>query len=215
VHSSWDDGDLIFNGAVYQIDWDDIQTGSTTINGDLQITVNGSNARSRGLELSLQTRQLDHWSFTAAYAYNQAELTADAKGLVDGTDAFSGDRLSGTPEHQGSFAAGYYRALRNGWDLDVGYGVTFSSDVLTKVGLRNDGETLGGYALHGMSAGVAHGRWSAALYADNLTNKFAETAVRFDPTAIRDVGDFTLRRYYRNVLRPRSVGVEFRYSLGE
>lgn len=215
MHSTWDDGDLIFNGAVYLIDWDDIQTDSNTVNGDLPITVNGSSARSRGLELALQTQHFDRWALTGAYAYNEAELTADAAGLVDGVDAFAGDRLSGTPEHQGSLAASYYRTLRNGWDLDLGYGVTFSGDVLTKVGLRNDGETLGGYAVHGISAGLSDGRWSAALYADNLTNKFAETAVRLDPTTIRDVGDFALRKYYRHVLRPRSVGVEIRYSLGK
>jgi hypothetical protein len=32
---------------------------------------------------------------------------------------------------------------------------------------------------------------------------------------VRDVGNFTLRRYYRDVLRPRSIGVEFRYSFGD
>jgi hypothetical protein len=32
---------------------------------------------------------------------------------------------------------------------------------------------------------------------------------------VRDVGTFALRRYYRDVLRPRSVGVEFRYSFGD
>jgi len=86
---------------------------------------------------------------------------------------------------------------------------------LTKVGSRNDGETLGGYTLHSASVGLSRGSWSAYLFADNLTDKFAETAVRQDPTFIRDVGGFSSRRYFRNVLRPRSIGIEFRYSLGE
>ena len=214
VHSSWNDGALIFNGAVYRIDWEDVQTIGTTVNGALPITVNGGKARSEGVELALQTQGGEYWTFTGSYAYNDAKLTSFAPGLVDGEDAFAGDRLSGTPQNQGSFYANYRRALQNGWDFDFGYGFTFTSDILTKVGLRNNGETLGGYTVHGLSAGISQERWSATLYADNLTDKFAETAVRQDPTKIRNVGGFDLRRYYRSVMRPRSVGIEFRYRVG-
>jgi outer membrane receptor protein involved in Fe transport len=214
IHSSWNDGALIFNGAVYRIDWEDVQTMGTTVNGALPITVNGGEARSEGVELALQSQGGEHWTFTGSYAYNDAKLTSFAAGLVDGEDAYAGDRLSGTPEHQGSFYANYRRALRNGWDFDFGYGFTFTSDVLTKVGLRNNGETLGGYTVHGLSAGLSQERWSATFYADNLTDKFAETAVRQDPTKIRNVAGFDVRRYYRSVMRPRSIGIEFRYRVG-
>jgi outer membrane receptor protein involved in Fe transport len=214
VHSTWNGGKLLFNGAVYHIDWDDIQTESTTVNGDLRILVNGGKAKSDGLELAFQSRGLEHWSFTGTYAYNQAELTTFAQGLVGGVDAFPGDRLSGTPENQASFHVDYYRRLTNGWDLDVGYGATASSDVFTKVGLRDNGEVLGGYTVHNVSASLSKDRWSATLYVDNLTDKFAETAVRLDPSYIRNVNGFDVRRYFRNVLRPRSIGVEFRYRVG-
>lgn len=214
MHSTWREGRLRFNAAVFHIDWDDIQTLSTTENGSVFITVNGGGATSRGLELSLQSRTSGPWSFTASYAYTDATLSTDAPGIVDGADAYAGDRLSGTPEHQGSLYANYYRSLPNGWNLDAGYGITVTSDVLTKVGLRNDGETLGGYALHSASIGIGEDRWSAAIYAENLLDKFAETAVRQDPTFIRDVNGFASRRYFRNVLRPRTVGVELRYRFG-
>jgi outer membrane receptor protein involved in Fe transport len=215
VHSTLNDGALQLNASVYTVDWDDIQTQSVTENGFIPITVNGNAARSQGVELSLQTRGGDHWSFTGSYAYNDSQLTEDAPGLVDGADGFDGDRLSGSPQHQGSFYANYFTTLDNGWDLDVGYGFTFSSDVLTKVGLRNNGETLGGYTVHGASVSLSRDRWTTSLYADNLTDKFAETSVRQDPTFVRDVGNFALRRYFRDVLRPRTVGIEFRYRLGE
>jgi iron complex outermembrane recepter protein len=215
MHSVWKDGDLTLNAAVYHIDWDDIQTMSTTVNGDLPITANGGSARSQGVEIAVQTRGGDHWSFSGAYAYNDAELTSFAQGLVGGEDAFSGDRLSGSPQQQGSFYASYFRTLGNGWDLDVGYGLTLSSDVLTKVGLRDNGETLGGYTVQNVSASLSRDRWSATVYVDNLTDKFAETAVRIDQSTIREVNGFDLRRYFRNVLRPRSIGIEFRYRMGE
>src|SRR5690606_14220284 len=155
------------------------------------------------------------WSFTASYAYTDAQLTSDAPGIVAGHDAFAGDRLAGTPEHHGSFYANYYRMLPGGMRLDIDYGLTFTGNVLTRVGQRNGGEVLGGYTLHNISVGIGKDRWTATLYADNLLDKFAETGVRETPEAIRDVAGFSSRRYFRDVLRPRTFGVALRYSLGD
>jgi iron complex outermembrane receptor protein len=215
LHSVWNDGRLVLNGALFQIDWTDIQTTTFSENGSIPITINGSQARSRGLELSVQAPRVGPLSLAGSYAYTHAEMTEFAPGLVDGADAEAGDRLPGTPEHQGSFSASYFRTLRNGYDLTVDYGMSFTSDVLTKIGQRNDGETLGGFTVHNASIGLHRDQWSAVLFADNLTNKFAETAVRLDPSFIRSVGGFDLRRYYRHVIRPRSIGVELRYRFGE
>ncbi len=215
VHGTWRGGDLTVNAAVFHIDWKDIQTLARTAIGSMPITVNGNDARSRGLEVAVQNRIGERWQLSTTYAYTDAKLTDDAPGLVDGADAVDGDRLSGTPEHQGSVYLGYFRPLANGLMLEAGYGFTFSSDVYTKVGLRNDGEVLGGYTVHNLSVGLSRDNWSATLFADNLTDKFAETGVRQDPSFIRNVNGFDLRRYYRNVLRPRSVGLEFRYRFGE
>jgi outer membrane receptor protein involved in Fe transport len=228
AHSVLFDGRLVLNGAVYTIDWERIQTLGVTENGAIPITVNGGSARSRGLEVSFQIRGDGPWSFAGTYGYNDAKLASDAPGIVDGIgdengdgivdqgdEPRSGDRLAGTPEHMASFSVGFERRLTNGWDLDAAYGLTATSDVLTKVGLRGNGETLGGYTLHSASVALSHDQWSATLYADNLTNKLAFTSVRQDASYVRDVGTFALRRYYRDVLRPRSVGVEFRYSFGD
>ena len=213
MHSAWKGGKFVFNAAVYHIDWDKVQTQSTTVSGALPITVNGGKAESKGLELSFQSRG-DHWSFTGTYAHNRAELTSFAPGIVDGVaDGEPGDRLPGSPEEQASFYAAYHRPLRNGYEINAGYGLSYSGNIITKVGLRNNGETLGGYAVHSLSAGVGHERWQANLYIDNLTDKFAETGVRLDPTYIRNVNGFDLRRYYRDVIRPRSMGIEFRYKI--
>ena len=213
LHSTWNGGKLVFNAAVYHIDWDKVQTLSTTVNGALPITVNGGKAETKGLELSFQSRG-DHWSFTGTYSHNKAELTSFAPGIVDGAeDGQPGDRLPGSPEEQASFYAAYHRPLHNGFELNARYGLSYSGNIITKVGLRNNGETLGGFTVHSLSAGVGHERWQANLYVDNLTDKFAETGVRLDPSYIRNVNGFDLRRYYRTVIRPRSMGIEFRYRI--
>src|SRR5690606_21249168 len=122
VRTAWNGGSLIFNAALYRIDWDGMQTLGEPQEGATPITGNAGEARSQGVELSLQSRG-GRWSFFGACAYNDAKLTKDSIGLVDGVfDGFDGDRLSGTPEHQGSFHAAYSRPLSNGWNLDVGYG---------------------------------------------------------------------------------------------
>ncbi len=215
VHSTLADGRVRMSAAVYYIDWNDIQTMSRTKYGGNPIFVNGGTARSRGLELSANARTDGPWSFSATYAYSDAKLTSSAPGIVDGEDAFAGDRLAGTPEHQGSFYANYYRVLPGGVRLDIDYGLTFTSNVLTKVGQRNGGEVLGGYTLHNASVSIGKDRWTAMLYADNLFDKFAETGVRESPLRIRDVNGMAVRRYFRDVLQPRTFGIEFRYSLGD
>ena len=212
LRSTWLDGALLVNASIYYIDWEDIQVAGTSVNGSAAITVNGSSAESKGLELSSQWQVTDTFRLAASYSYNDAQLTSFAPGLVDGYDAFDGDRLSGTPEHQGNFALIYDRPLNDRWNLEADYSMTAVSDVYTKVGLRNNGEVLGGFALHNAAIGVSGDRWTVRLYADNLFDKYAVTSVRTDRSYIRPVGDFDLRRYFQGMVRPRSVGLELRYN---
>ena len=50
--------------------------------------------------------------------------------------------------------------------------------------------------------------WQVTLYVDNVFDKYAETGVRTDPSFIRDVEGFTLRRYFQNMVRPRQGRAE-------
>jgi len=221
VHSQFNDS-LILNAAVYYIDWDDVQIGSVTVNGDLPITANGSAAESTGLELSSQYFITPGFSVSAAYAYNNAQLTEDAPGLVGGADAYSGDRLPGTPEHQGYLAAHYEMPLNDGSQLDFDWSMSYQSDVLTKVGERDFGESMSGFSLHNVSASWFKGAWTVSLYADNVFDEYAQTGVRADTSFIGtapseaadypDNPDFQMRRYYENMVRPRQVGLRFTYS---
>jgi outer membrane receptor protein involved in Fe transport len=221
MHSTWVDGALLLNVAAYYIDWDDIQVLGTSEVGGVPIIVNGSSAESLGVELTGRWNITDALELSVAASYNQAELTEDAPGLVDGADAFAGDRLAGTPEVQGTMLLAYTRPLNNGLTLTADYSLTATSDVYTKVGLRNNGEVLGGYAVHGAAIGLAGDRWSARLYADNLFDKYAVTSVRRDTSYIRQVPDplevpdapqyFDLRLYFESPLRPRTIGLEFGY----
>lgn len=215
LRSTWLDGRLIVNGALYFIEWDDIQVAGSTVNGAIPITVNGAKAESQGVELSMQARLGEAWRLSAAYTYNDAQLTQDAPGIVQGEDAFDGDRLPGSPEHQGNIALDYTLPLANGLVFGATYAVAVQSDVYSRVGLRAGGEALPGYGVHNASLSLAGETWTARLYAKNLFDTYAETGVRNNASWIRSIdGDgtsFRLRNYYKSVLEPLRIGATFTY----
>ena len=214
LRSLWLDGRLLLNAAVYYIDWEDIQVRGSSDIGDLPITKNGGSAETKGIELMTRWSITDSLELLASVAYNEAQLTSYAPGLVDGADAFAGDRLPGSPEEQGTLVLDYARPLDNGWTFNANYSLTAVGDVQTQVGQY--GEVLPGYAIHGLSVGVGSGPWRASLYADNVFDKYAVTSVRRDRGYIYDVERDALssipsRTYYQSILRPRTVGLEFAY----
>ncbi|HEX7375292.1 MAG TPA: TonB-dependent receptor, partial [Steroidobacteraceae bacterium] len=216
VRSEWLDHRLLVNAAVYYIDWKDIQVLSTSATGGVPITVNGSSARSQGVELTTRWNVTDYLELSANLSYNDAQMSDFARGLVDGADAFKGDRLAGTPQEQGTLLLAYTRPLDDGLTLTADYSLTAVSDVYTKVGLRDNGEALPGWAVHGLAVGLTNKQWTARLYADNLFDKYAITSVRRDRSYIRTLGgkfddQFRSRTYFQSMLRPRTIGVEFNY----
>ncbi|TAA42638.1 TonB-dependent receptor [Corallincola spongiicola] len=210
LHSALLDNTLELNAALYYIEWKDLQVDGRTENGGLPITINGSEAMSRGVETSARYLLTDEVIVYGTYAYTNAELTEDAAGIGE-----DGDRLPGSPEHQFSAGATYKTEVWNGKQLEIGYTMTAQSDILTKTGERDFGESLAGYAIHNLSAKLSFDDWIVTLYADNFTDKYALTSVREDYSKIRQVGDFDLRRYGHYVNEPRTVGLNVTYFFGD
>jgi outer membrane receptor protein involved in Fe transport len=218
--SAWFDSLLTWNISLFYIDWKNIQVGDLSAGGSFPITINGNDAKSQGIETDIQTQIGDHWLLRSAYSYTNAELTQDAPQLVDGT-AQSGDRLPGSPEHQGSVIVTYMHQVGGGLDINVDYGITAQSDVYTKVGMgdtccRDFGEALPGFALSHAAVSVAGDRWEARLYSDNLFDRYAETGVRLDQSFLGSTGpsqDFQRRSYFKYMATPRTIGIDFRYKI--
>lgn len=216
IKSTWLDSRFLVNASLFFIDWKDIRVSTVTENGLQPIDTNGSEAESKGVELASQFQINDNWSIVASYAYTNAELSKEAPGVIGGRfgaeDGLAGDRLPGTPEHQGSFGINYTQSLANGLIVDVNYGFTAQSDILTKIGGKNGGETLDGFTIHNLSASLSGERWTATVFADNLTDKFAVTGTRRDRDFIDTAGLFTLRGYFQNMITPRTIGLDLRYN---
>jgi outer membrane receptor protein involved in Fe transport len=232
VRSTWLDGRMTFNGAVYYIDWEKPQLAAATENALIPITVNGKGAETSGIETSINWWMTDRLSVRANYSYTKAELTDLAEDLipeinppgfqstityVDGED---GDRLPGSPEHQFSLFATYSMPLQADWLLDFHYGIYAISDVLTRTGKKGGGEDLDGYAINNASIVLSRTNWSATLYANNFLDEYAETAARTTTRNIQPVLDFNggvhnVRSYYKNVLPPRMIGLRVTWQLAQ
>jgi outer membrane receptor protein involved in Fe transport len=239
VRTQWLDRKLTVNGAVYYIDWSDPQLFAVTKNGAIPITKNGDGAESTGLELSLTAALTDRLTLDAGYAHTKAELSDPAPNVLrvftppgfgpgatyDGgeaeyTDGLPGDRLPGSPRNQVTLNLSYDVPMRGDWDLELNYGFAAISDIITTIGARAGGETLDGYSTHSLSAIVRSAQWTVGLYAQNLTNEYAETGVRSRPSFVQTVADENgdpvhVRSYSHEVLRPREVGIKFSYSFGD
>ncbi len=231
LRSSWFNNALIVNGTLFYMDWSDMHLEATTPPPYFDaITKNGGSAESTGVEIEARAAIGKHWSLGLGYAYTDAELSDSCVNIADWDDPAlacpiyaveteKGDRLPGTPVHQGNFLVGYDTSLQNGLGLHATYRLTTQSDVFTKLGVGDDccrdfGEALAGFTIHSATFGLSGESWEATLFADNLLNKYAETGVRNDTSFLGydgSINNFTLRRYFKNVITPRTVGIDFRY----
>ncbi len=218
--STWLEEALIFNAAIYYIDWQDPQLTGFSEGGQIPITINGEGAETKGIELEASWWITDQLAIRAAYSYTDATLSEDGPEPWE-----DGDRLPGSPENQGSLGVRYLQPLSNGWDLLFDYGLTSQSDVFTRLGNGDEccrdggfdyppGEVLPGFTLHFASISLAGDSWTAALYAENLTDKYAVTGVRKTTDAIKRTGfgeDFAMRRYANYMVTPRTIGLDLRF----
>lgn len=222
--------------ALYYIDWTDLQVATTTVNGSLPITGNGSAAVSKGLELQGRWMITDNLDLDFSYAYTQAELTARAPELVGPFDALAGARLPGHAEHQGSVNLNYNTVVMSDFDLALNYGMVFASDVYNMVGGDEDplvdaadndapadrgGEAIPGYGIHHLSATLSRDNWSVQAFADNLWDKYYITGTRTSRRNLENensgpgitwANGFTQRSYGQYVGTPRTIGARFTYS---
>lgn len=207
------DGRLSLTGSIYHIDWKDVQVSSRTVNGAVGITANAAKARSQGFEFAFNGRLTENITVNGNYSYNDVKLTSDAPKVVDGAfDVFDGDRLPGTPKHSGAAAVNYNRDIAYGLELNAGWTVVYTGEIYSKIGLRGSGEVIPDYWLNKAQIGVSKDNWEVSLFADNIFDEYAITSVSNDFSTVGQVDGVTKRYYAYGVLRPRTVGMEFRYK---
>ena len=217
------DRKLTLNLDAFTIDWSGIQVSSATINGIVGITVNGGKAKSEGFEASFQLRPIERLSIQGTYSYTNARLTEDVPAIIAvnspaGTypsspiqlDALKGDRLPGSTKNSGSLGINYTAPLKAG-NIVADWTATYRGDVVTRLGWeRAYGDKLPGYVLHRASLAYETDRYTIGLFGNNIFDKYAVGSVANDRSRVGLNDGVRLRYYKRNVISPRTFGLELR-----
>jgi iron complex outermembrane recepter protein len=195
VKTSWADGRVLANVAIFHVSWDDMQLNLPDLSAPGQFFIaNVGNASSSGVEVEVTGRAHPSVDLFATLGFTRARFGDGA--FSSGLDV-SGNDLPNTPEYTASFGADVNRAINStvtvyGRAEAVFYGA-FSYDDLNREGQD-------AYSLTNLRAG-ARGRY---LFAEAwVRNAFDE---RYIPLAFA-YGPFAPSGYVGEMGRPRTFGV--------
>lgn len=199
----------------YHIDWTGVQVPSQTVNGAIGITVNGANAVSKGFDAQATLKVTPRLTLMGTYSYVDAHLTEDVPGLVVSQgvryDAYAGDRLPGSSKNSGSAQLIYDYPLGEGRKVEATWATVYRGNIYSRVGDRGNGQTIPHYITHSVSLNYITRKFEVGMFADNLFDKYAVTAISNDISSYNQVRTDVTERYYAlGVLTPRRVGIEFR-----
>jgi outer membrane receptor protein involved in Fe transport len=219
------DSSVRFNGAVYNVDWDDIQQLVTTSSAcGNNFTGNIGSASSTGIELEIEAAITDNLTLFANLGTIDAQF--DETVLVPGSSediVRKGDKLADVPELMYNVGFDYVIPAAGGEFYVLG-NVNYVDETLELPGRADDDVTGPGidstnvrpeYTVFDLRLGYSsESNWEAAVFIDNV---FDETAIYGFNDAIAFActtatcgpgtdSDPTVRN------RPRTIGVSFRYD---
>ena len=219
--TSWADNRLRFNGAIYQLNWSDIQLSFLGANGLSEIRSAG-NARIRGAEFDLFYRPLRGLTFSLGGSYNDAKITEDFC-LIANEDfdcTTPGNALLAPEGTRLPISARFKANALARYEFKLG-----ALDAHVQANLIHEGSRTGdlrlaeraivgdlhAYQTLDLSTGLTNGRWSAELFVKNLFDVNGATgntiqcteSVCGDPEGLTAIGP----KIYTYVIRPRMIGL--------
>jgi iron complex outermembrane recepter protein len=169
VKGGFFNGALTLDASAYYIDWKQIQITLNSPTG--RYDANGGDAKSQGVEVSIQTQPAKGLTIGANASVNDARLTQN---LPPTSSAFgvSGERLPYSVPFSGSVSLDQHWPLVRDW-------IGFMGATVSYVGGR-EGEFarspaaprlhLAAYADSSLRAGVSSDSWTINLFANNVAN---------------------------------------------
>ena len=189
------DGHLTWDLDAFQVNWHDIQLEA--VFGNLAGITNGGEARSRGLEGSLNYSPWRKLELGLSGAYTDARLTSDTPASVGGK---AGDRLPQSPRFSATFTADYEWPASQSTAGFGGFDWHYQTNRLSEFSATQERVVLPGYSIVDLHTGMKLDRYVVTLYVKNLANTRAISTVF--PETIRGV---SAESAY--ILPPRTVGV--------
>jgi outer membrane receptor protein involved in Fe transport len=189
------------NGAVYYIQWDNIQQLNRLACG-FQFVQNAGEAESKGFELELTAAPMQGLTLSAGVGYTDAEITDD--GGVAGVAV--GDKIQGVPDWTFNATGQYIWPLGDVWEGLVRadfnyYGESFSAN---NESVGANARKRDSWSALNLRIGMVNDKWDLILFADNVTDERASLADS------RSIAAETPGRQRLVVNRPRTIGVEAR-----
>ena len=194
-----------FTADVFQENWNKPQLNILTPIGAFYAAVNGNKARSRGVELSVQSQISSDLTLSAAYTYTQAELTSTFE-VADTTFGADGTRLPGVPLNEVSLGADYREPLSGTLNFIAHADTAYRGAVPVALpGSLGGSAVVPGFWMSNANLGLEQNAWRAVLYVDNLSNTRGITTM-VPPAAEGPRQDVNW------LSRPRTVGIRVRYK---
>jgi len=215
---------LRYTADVFLINLENFQFNSYTPSFQNAV-FNGAEARSKGAELELESRLTQRLQAQIAYTYTEAYATK-AVTLYDlpsyatpGTAPVlninipAGTRLPGVPTHAATLGVDYlmpgFSTTHPDWSLNWHVSYSYRNAAPAAIpSARLPAWTLEPVKVLGARVTLDSGRaWSLSLFGTNLTN---------DPGISGGTGVQTVPNplAYQNVMRPRTIGLEYDYRVG-
>jgi len=167
------DNVLSYDVSLYRINWKDIQLHAVVPEGIGYLT-NASEAKSQGLELSLEARPLTGMTAAAWAAWNTAELTQPFP-LAAAIEGAPGDRLPYSSRFSGNFSLNQEFPLSGSVTGIAGAAVSY---VGNRLGAFSGAGSvvaprvyLPAYARTDAHIGVRYDTWTVNAYVNNAFNK--------------------------------------------
>jgi outer membrane receptor protein involved in Fe transport len=191
---------VVVDASLYYIKWDKIQLNLVAPNAQTY-TTNGEQAKSEGIELSVETRPLSGLRVAAWAVYNNAELT-DSIPAGRGVIGESGDRLPYGSRVSGNLAIDQEFPLAGSFVGTIGGSLNYIGDRYGTFIGTPDRQRFPAYARLDLRAGVGNDIWNANLFVTNLA----------DRRGILGGGAGTFPPYSFSVITPRTIGVSLSRS---
>lgn len=226
--SSWADNSLRLNGAIYQLNWRDIQFSALGENG-LTVVTNAGDGRIRGFELDLTWAPAPGFTLAASSSFNDAKLTTNFCAYANPTQdcsipgpggrpnsvlAPSGTRLPDTARFKANVIGRYEWSIGGKADMHVQGAFVYEGERNgdLRVGTRNIVGDFPSYTNVDLSAGLTQNDWSVELYTTNLFDSKGITSrsVQCGESVCGDPNNETASGgiFYNYTMRPRTIGLK-------
>lgn len=201
------DGKMTLTGALYYIDWKDLQINDFDANIGLGYISNAGKAHSKGLEIEIMTRPTDQLTLTLSGNLTDAKLDVDIPGAnysTDGSLIHKGARLPNVPKYKLGAVAEYNFPINSTLTGVVIGDVSFVGDSYSRmeagvnagIGFGNSHQRA--YGIGNLRTGVKADNWTVELFVTNIWNQVA------------DLGDDNFGGFHRN--QPRAIGTNLRFT---